>query len=76
MILCYSDVQPAASPSQADPVLRKAGTVLDPLIKSAPGMIQALYILARVKFLSGTGVHKKQGSYMFMLILCSLKCVL
>ena len=46
-------MQPAASPSQADPILRKVGTVLDSITKSAPGMIQTLYLLARIRFLSG-----------------------
>ena len=50
----FISLQPAPSPSQADPVLRKAGSVLDPLTKSAPAMIQMLYLLARIKFLSGS----------------------
>ncbi len=46
-------LQPAASPSQVDPVLRKVATVLEPIHQCAPMLIGMLYVLARVNYLSG-----------------------
>ena len=45
--------QPTTSSSQAPPILLKAAAILDPLTKSVPGMMEALYLMSRVKFLSG-----------------------
>jgi len=52
-MMVYAPNQPASSSSQVAPVLRKAAAVLDPLTKCAPGMVQTLHLLARIKFLSG-----------------------
>ena len=48
-----SFLQPPQSSSQMDPILRRVATVLDPLCKSMPKMLDALYHLAKLKFLCG-----------------------
>lgn len=48
--------QPASSPSLVQPVLRKALRAIDTVARCVPGMIQALFLLAKIKFLSGN-VH-------------------
>lgn len=50
----YAPQQPPTAKGQAiDPVLKKCSFILDPLTKSIPGSMEALYLMAKVKFLSG-----------------------
>lgn len=53
LLLNYAPNEPTSSSSQAAPILLKAAAILDPLTKSVPGMMEALYLMSRVKFLSG-----------------------
>ena len=36
-----------------DRALRKSSLVLEPVVKTVPGLTQALFIFAKVKFISG-----------------------
>jgi tetratricopeptide repeat protein 21B len=36
-----------------NPVLKRCGQVLDPLTRAVPGMLDALFLMGKVKFLSG-----------------------
>ena len=41
-------------PGQAvNPVLKRCNQVLDPLTRAVPGLLEALYLLGKVKFLAG-----------------------
>eukprot|EP00731_Ephydatia_muelleri_P012930 Em0007g240a len=53
LLLNYAPNEPTSSSSQVPPILLKAAAILDPLTKSVPGMMEALYLMSRVKFLSG-----------------------
>lgn len=46
-------IQPLQHGQAMDPILRKCQQVLDPLIKAAPGLIEGIYLMGKVKFLSG-----------------------
>ena len=44
----------AQSPGQPPPpLLKRCAAVLDPLTKSVPGLLEGLYLMAKVKYLSG-----------------------
>lgn len=45
--------QPAPKGQPPDTILRRCSAVLDPLTKAVPGLMEALYLQAKVKFLSG-----------------------
>ncbi|CAE1275560.1 TTC21B [Acanthosepion pharaonis] len=51
--LNYAPQQPLQHGQAMDPILRKCQQVLDPLIKAAPGLIEGIYLMGKVKFLSG-----------------------
>lgn len=47
----------AQSPGQPPPpLLKRCAAVLDPLTKSVPGLLEGLYLMAKVKYLSGNKV--------------------
>ena len=55
----------AQSPGQPPPpLLKRCAAVLDPLTKSVTGLLEGLYLMAKVKYLSGVykgsiaGVHR------------------
>ncbi len=45
--------QPAGPGQPAHPVLKRCAQVLDPMARAVPGLLEALYLLGKVKFLSG-----------------------
>lgn len=36
-----------------NPILKKCNTILEPLTKAVPGLIEGIYYLAKVKYISG-----------------------
>lgn len=52
----------AQSPGQPPPpLLKRCAAVLDPLTKSVPGLLEGLYLMAKVKYLSGTKMIEKSA---------------
>ena len=46
-------LQPNGTMLANDMALRKSSLVLEPVVKTVPGLTQALFIFAKVKFISG-----------------------
>ena len=41
-------------PGQAvNPILKRCNQVLDPLTRAVPGLLEALYLMGKVKYLAG-----------------------
>jgi len=49
-LLCFQAQSPGQPPP---PLLKRCAAVLDPLTKSVPGLLEGLYLMAKVKYLSG-----------------------
>ena len=48
---CY--LQPSEAGQPASPLLARCAQVLDPVTKAVPGLLEGLFLLGKVKFLSG-----------------------
>lgn len=46
-------VQPQTAGQPTPPLLKRCAAVLDPLSKTVPGLLNAQYLLAKVKYLAG-----------------------
>ena len=46
-------LQPANQGQPPHPALKRCGQVLDPLTRAVPGLLEALYLLAKVRYLCG-----------------------
>ena len=51
-------MQPAGPGQPPHPVLKRCAQVLDPMARAVPGLLEALYLLGKVKFLSGMFENK------------------
>ncbi|ELU05036.1 hypothetical protein CAPTEDRAFT_159405 [Capitella teleta] len=51
--LLYSPQQPIGPGLPPSPVLRRSGQILDPLTRAFPGLMEALYLQGKIKFLAG-----------------------
>lgn len=51
LIFAPNELQNSGQP--ASPMLKRCAAVLDPLTKAAPGLLQGLYLMAKVRYLSG-----------------------
>lgn len=51
--VCLHCLQPVGPGQAVNPVLKKCNQVLDPLTRAVPGLLEALYLMGKVKFLSG-----------------------
>lgn len=50
-LFCCTQAQNPGQPPP--PLLKRSAAVLDPLTKSVPGLLEGLYLMAKVKYLSG-----------------------
>lgn len=50
-LLSYTQAQSPGQPPP--PLLKRCAAVLDPLTKSVTGLLEGLYLMAKVKYLSG-----------------------
>ncbi|EGD75688.1 hypothetical protein PTSG_12640 [Salpingoeca rosetta] len=62
LYLQYAPAHPPTSGDAASPILDKASMPLEALVKLCPGCIEAAYLLARVRFLSGDLVAAQSGA--------------
>lgn len=46
-------IKPIEEGHAPNPILKKCSTILEPLTKAVPGLIQGIYYLAKVKYISG-----------------------
>ena len=46
-------IQPIEEGHTPSPILKKCGAILEPLTKAVPGLIQGIFYLAKVKYISG-----------------------
>ena len=46
-------LQPQAAGQPVSPILSRCTSILEPITKAMPGLLEALYLLSRVRFLSG-----------------------
>ena len=51
--ICSFFSQPSGPGQPPHPVLKRCAQVLDPMTRAVPGLMEALYLLGKVKFLSG-----------------------
>lgn len=65
-ISLFSFLQLQNSGQPASPMLKRCAAVLDPLTKAAPGLLQGLYLMAKVRYLSGTEHDRKQVMCFFI----------
>ncbi|XP_070546763.1 tetratricopeptide repeat protein 21B-like [Ptychodera flava] len=59
--LLFAPSTPNVQGQPAAPILKRCAMVLDPLTKSVPGLMDGLYLLGKVKFLSGD-IDAAQGT--------------
>eukprot|EP00912_Choanoflagellata_sp_UC4_P001177 UC4_evm1s735 len=57
LYLQFSPTDPCLPGDQVSPVLQKCTVVLEYLVQAAPGMLEATYLMAKVKYLSGLTDH-------------------
>ncbi|CAB4022833.1 tetratricopeptide repeat 21B-like, partial [Paramuricea clavata] len=51
--LIFAPNEPQSSGQPVSPMLKRCAAVLDPLTKATPGVLQGLYLMAKVRYLSG-----------------------
>ncbi|XP_063424970.1 tetratricopeptide repeat protein 21B-like [Mytilus trossulus] len=51
--LQFAPQTPVASGQSVNPVLKKCNQVLEPLTRAVPGLLEALYLMGKIKFLAG-----------------------
>ena len=49
----YLNKKPIEDGHSPNPILKKCGAILEPLTKAVPGLIQGIFYLAKVKYISG-----------------------
>ncbi|XP_013391055.1 tetratricopeptide repeat protein 21B [Lingula anatina] len=59
--LIYAPQQPSTTGQPVHPVLKRCQMVLEPVTRTVPGLLEALFLMAKVKFLSGD-VDAAQGT--------------
>jgi tetratricopeptide repeat protein 21B len=65
IVSLYLEYGPSEPPSEGDaaaPVLAECAVILEALTKAAPGLLEGVFMLARVKFLSGDTDAAKSGA--------------
>lgn len=64
--------QPPAQGMPPCPQLQRCATLLDTVVKIVPGLLQGVYLLAKVRYQSGTfSIHSKLFLYVIAVLLCS-----
>ncbi|XP_033624164.1 tetratricopeptide repeat protein 21B-like isoform X1 [Asterias rubens] len=51
--LNFAPTEPQAAGQPVSPILSRCTSILEPITKAMPGLLEALYLLSRVRFLSG-----------------------
>ncbi|XP_047136983.1 tetratricopeptide repeat protein 21B isoform X1 [Hydra vulgaris] len=59
MLMLYAPSEPSGKSQMNNPILKKCSLILDPIVKTVPGLIQALYSLANVKYIAGDTDYAK-----------------
>ena len=49
----FPSKQPLQTGQQVSPILKRCHQVLDPLTRAVPGLMEGLYLIAKVKYLAG-----------------------
>lgn len=53
MFLMYAPSEPSGTTHSNDVALRKCALILEPIVKTVPGLMQAIYVFAKVKYVAG-----------------------
>jgi len=53
MFLMFAPTEPSGTSLANNNALRKCNLILEPIVKTVPGLMQAIYMLAKVKYISG-----------------------
>lgn len=54
-------LQPRSPGQIVSPLLKQVAMILNPVIKAAPALLEPLYVMAQVKYLSGEPRHPPWG---------------